>query len=352
MLVVPDRDAGQRRLAGTDHVPAGRDQMDPVAERRQQQRAVRVVGHDRAAGERCAPEITQLLLPSASGSPLRLDVCATGGGRAELGGGLALRVEGHRLCTELGPDVLGTEPDRSARGLVSLEDGVGDERQVERRVGLQLGPTGVKVEELAALAQRPAGGRAGRIAPPASTLPIQPVVPRDDDLGRPPPGLDPQDSELERQPRRLSLGQLDVRVDPLDERPDDLGPARMIVIQLASHVAPELQQPRADVAGERPGPLDLGQRPRGPPSPELQLKEPVAGGRITLGEEQVVLVASIDMRDPPPIAQNFHGMLEALDDLLRLLRMGGGRHGDKRGHPRPRTEGPTSITHRAFPSSS
>jgi len=35
-------------------------------------------------------------------------------GRAELARGLTLKVEADRLCTELGPDVVGTELDRSA----------------------------------------------------------------------------------------------------------------------------------------------------------------------------------------------------------------------------------------------
>ena len=40
----------------------------------------------------------------------------------------------------------------------------------------------------------------------AGHVPKQAVVPRDDDLGRPPARLDPEDPELDRQPRRLPLG--------------------------------------------------------------------------------------------------------------------------------------------------
>ena len=53
--IVPDRDAGQRGLAGTDHVPARGDKVDPVTQGRQLDRPVRVVGHDRASARRYAP---------------------------------------------------------------------------------------------------------------------------------------------------------------------------------------------------------------------------------------------------------------------------------------------------------
>src|SRR5205823_506830 len=46
-LVVADGDAGYRWLAAADDVPAGRDQMDPVAQRRRLLVAMRVVHHER-----------------------------------------------------------------------------------------------------------------------------------------------------------------------------------------------------------------------------------------------------------------------------------------------------------------
>ena len=50
--VVADGDAGQRRLAGADDVEARRREVDEVAQRRHRVGAVRVVGHDGAAGGR------------------------------------------------------------------------------------------------------------------------------------------------------------------------------------------------------------------------------------------------------------------------------------------------------------
>ena len=99
------------------------------------------------------------------------------------------------------------------------------------------------------------------------------------------------------------FGPLDVGVDPLDEGPDDRRAPGMIVAQLARHVAAEPQQPGPDVAGQRPWPLDLRQRPRGLAPPELELEEPVAGGVVSLGQEQVVLVPGVDVGDPPAVAQ-------------------------------------------------
>ena len=72
-------------------------------------------------------------------------------------------------------------------------------------------------------------------------------MPRNDDFRSPFPRLDAQDSELQWQPCRLAFGQLDVGVDSRDEGRDDLVTPRMIVVQLAPHVAPEPQQSSPDI---------------------------------------------------------------------------------------------------------
>src|SRR5207247_6635580 len=53
-LVVAEGHAGQRRLAAPDHVPAGRDEVHPVPERRHLHAAMRVAGEERRALERPA----------------------------------------------------------------------------------------------------------------------------------------------------------------------------------------------------------------------------------------------------------------------------------------------------------
>ena len=66
LLVMSDRNTGQVGLATANHVPAGRDQMDPVAQRRRGNRTVRVVDHERLSRERFGavhhPVITALVL--------------------------------------------------------------------------------------------------------------------------------------------------------------------------------------------------------------------------------------------------------------------------------------------------
>ena len=52
VLVVANRDAGQDRLAAADHVPPGRNEVHPIAQRRRGDHAMRIVGHDRERAER------------------------------------------------------------------------------------------------------------------------------------------------------------------------------------------------------------------------------------------------------------------------------------------------------------
>src|SRR5581483_3554448 len=52
MFIVPESYPRQSRLARTDDVPAGRDQVDHVAQRRLGNNAMRIVGQQRLAGVR------------------------------------------------------------------------------------------------------------------------------------------------------------------------------------------------------------------------------------------------------------------------------------------------------------
>ena len=265
---------------------------------------MRVVGQDRrrrwTSGRRRS---TQLLLPWASGSE------SEAGRRARRRRPLARR-----------------RPAAAARGTPARRPraGTGPARARPGRSpgARRRGSTGRAPGRARASGRRgagraaPAPGRAQEADEPGDLhllgrVAIEPVVPRDHDLGGPPPGPDPQDAELDRQPGRLALGPLDVGVDPPDERPDDRGAAGMVMVQLPGHLAAERQQPGPDVAGQRPGPLDLRHRPGRPPPPELELEQPIAGGVVPLRQEQVVLVPGVDVRDPPAVAHDLHRLAAA-----------------------------------------
>ena len=209
--------------------------------------------------------------------------------------------------------------------------------------------------------QLPRRGRAQEVDEPSvihllGDVAIQPVVPRDHDLGGPSPRLDPQDAELDRQPRRLAFGSLDVRVDPPDERPDDLGTAGMVMVQLRAHLAAERELAGPDVGGQGPGPLDLRHRAGRLSPPELELEEPIVRGVVPLRQEEVVLVLGIDVSDSPPVAHDLHRLPQPGDRELLLAGMGDRRRQhDQRQQdtqPGPSPIGPRSIIHRTPPPSS
>ena len=132
--VVPDRDPGQRRLAGADHVPARRDEVDPVPERGQLERAVRVVRQERDREKERSPEITQLLLPSIE--------------RVTPASGLHVLGAGSRgLAPTRGLDVLGKEAHRGPRRLVRRQEPLPDRAQVECAVGLEARAARMQVQE-------------------------------------------------------------------------------------------------------------------------------------------------------------------------------------------------------------
>src|SRR5262249_27106211 len=55
---------------------------------------------------------------------------------------------------------------------------------------------------------------------------------------------------------------------------------------------------------------DLCRGPRGLSTPEFELEEPVAGDVEPLGEEQVVLVAGVDVGDAPAVPEDFDRLVE------------------------------------------
>jgi hypothetical protein len=81
--------------------------------------------------------------------------------------------------------------------------------------------------------------------------------------------------------------------------------------------------------------------------PEFELEEPVTGGVIPLGEEQVFFGFRVDVGNAPVIDQNLHGLAEAGDasfflgtrgDCNESNECGGGQSGEE------------DLSHGGFPS--
>ena len=242
-LVVADRDAGEGRLAGADHVPAGSDQVHPVPERRQLHRSMRVVGHDRTA-QSC---VIARYHPVVASLSLGIGLC---------GFSIRKRLEWSRqigaFATGAVPilvqrkNILGKKPNGHARCVIDVENRVADQGQVDRTIGFQVRLPGMKIEKFArAVAPHEVNELGilhllGRVAEQA-------VVPGYNDLRRPFAGFNPQESELQWQPCRLAFGELDKGVDSRDEIRDDLVPPRVIMAQLGFHVSSKPQQTGPDV---------------------------------------------------------------------------------------------------------
>ena len=155
-----------------------------------------------------------------------------------------------------GGDVLRLEDDRPAVRAVEVEDAVVEQRDVDGRVDRQVRVADVVLELLD-------GFRAERRhRPRVVELPRhvghQPLVARDDHLGRPAARLDAEQPEFERQQVRLPLGALDPGVDAFDERRNDRVAPLVVVAHLGRHVAPEAEQAGADVPLQLARAEDLG----------------------------------------------------------------------------------------------
>jgi len=84
------------------------------------------------------------------------------------------------------------------------------------------------------------------------------------------------------------------------------------MLQLLIDIAPEAKQAGADIALPLLRPQQFGYRSRCLPTPYLQLKESVFGGKTPLRIKQIMLVFGIDMIYPSAIADNFNGLLQPL----------------------------------------
>ena len=330
MLVVADGHPRQHRLAAPDDVPPRRHQVHPVAERRGALHPVGVVDHQGEAGQGAAARDHPVV--AADGLvvlPLEVDLARQGGGEPLVGGAVAA-VGLH--------DVLGLEPYRAPVRAIQVEDAVVEQRRVHRRIDGQVGVAVVVVQLLDRVGAQQ--GHRARVADLGGDVRHQPLVARDDHLGGPVAGRDPQQLELDGQQRRVGRGPVDVRVDaPHEGRDDPVAPV-VVVVHLGGHVAAEPVQPGPDVALELAGPENLRHRARRLPPPHLELEQPVAGRRVALGEEEVRLVLGVDVVDAPAVGDDLHRRLQAGDLQALGLRLDRGavvgqaqRQGGQRGRP-------------------
>ena len=315
VLVVADGHAGQDRLPAADDVPAGGHQVHPVSERRRRLRAVRVVRHDRIAAER--PRAVHHPVVAADRVvvvPFQVDLGRHRGRKP---------LEGRAVAPEGKGDVVRLEGDRPAVGAIPVEDVAGQARGVDGGIDPQVGVADVVIQLLDGLGaerrDRPCGADLLR------HVRHQALVARDDHLGHPVSRRDAEQLELDRQQVRLARRPVDVGVDAIDERRDDLVAPRVVVAHLGREVAPKAEQARAGVALDLSRAENLGDRPGGAPPPDLELEEPVARRGVALREEQVVLVLRVDVGDAPPVGDDFH----RCDQTRRVERFRPGilRHG-------------------------
>ena len=301
VLVVADRHPRQHRLAAPDDVPARRHQVHPVAQRRRALHPVGVVDHEREP--RQGPAARDHPVVAADGLvvlALEVDLARQGVGEP------LVRVAVAPVGLH---DVLGLEPHRSPVRAVEVEDAVVQQRRVDRGVEGQVGVAVVVVQLLDRVGAEQR--HRARVADLGADVRHQPLVARDDHLGGPVAGGDPQQLELDGQQRRIGVDPVDVRVDSPHEGRDDLVPAVVIVVHLGGQVATEPVQPRPDVALELAGTENLRDGARRLPPPHLELEQPVAGRRVALGEEEVRLVLGVDVVDAPAVGDDLHRRLEA-----------------------------------------
>ena len=263
--------------------------MDPVPQRGRHLDPMRIVHHHRKPA---------LGAPSAHHPVVAADVVAVAGARLPV---FVLRRRRGRA-----------EADRRAEGRVEIENRLVDQRAIDGRIQRDGRIAALEVfEVLHPVRSEHADG----LRDPQLFLEVRDerVVPGDHDRRRPRGRRDAEQLELQRQGGRILHGLGDVRVHAAHERRDDFFAVRVIRVQLALQIAAEHVQARADVACELLASEDLRHGAGRLPPPQLELKEPIAGGGVALREEEVALVRRVDVIDAPAVAQDLDRFGEAVD---------------------------------------
>ena len=341
-VVVTDRDPWQARLGGADRAPAGRLEVHDVTQRGVHHLAVRVVGDDGLAGGRLVPADDPVVRAEIGlGEPqVRAHACCghqraiaglspqrrrglacvsvgepwAAGTRAGLGQPWARRVDAGRRRSrrtrrsgrgQVPAQVVGLAGDVEDAGLDVVEVEAGRHGEPLFGIGgLELehlvDAHGLDVEGALHLARRVARQR-----PPWHA--------RQHGLGRP-HGLRPEPHDRELDGDLVLVDRLlDRGVDAARERVEYDGALGMVAAELLVPVPSEGEQARESIARHVGLAEHLGQSAFAVAAPHLELPHPVLGDDVALGEEQVVRVLCVDMRNAPLVAQHLDGLAQAVD---------------------------------------
>ena len=326
VLVVPDRDARQYRLAAADDVPTRRHQVHPVAQRRRRNHAMRIVGQDGSRADRAR---------SGHHPVVRADVARVGV-EIDRACGIRCHATPERSCrtaSKLRGDILRLEPNARAKGVVNRQHVGRDNRRIDRGVELEARIAALEIHQLAHLRQVRCTD-CPQQSHFVSQVRVQCLVTGNHDGRRPTTRRDSEHAKLDRQQCRVKLGLADVRIDATDVGLDDGLATRVIAIQLIIHVAAKLVQARAAVACQLAAAEDFRDGASCLPPPHFELEQPVLRRGVALGEEQVGFVLRVDVVDAPAVADDLDGLGEPgnLDGGRRRplrggLEAGGDGHG-------------------------
>ncbi len=207
----------------------------------------------------------------------------------------------------------------SVTGTHGLEDVLGDDADVEALRDPQIIPrvrrsTPIRLLNAVARHVERKLHLVDRMPPDARDRERRP--PQDDGPRGPRVGLDTGQLELHWEVVAIRL---DIRVHPAGVGTEKALGVRVIAGPFLGVERPaEHHQPGAAVVVEGLGTEDLGEPPLVPAPPHLHLPQPVLCHDVPLGEEEVVVVLGIDVRDPPCVPDDFHGLPQTRDLELSL----------------------------------
>ncbi len=231
--------------------------MDPVAQRRRSQTAVRVVHHKRIAARGELPADHPVVAADAFA---KIESRSSFEPAVQLCHSFWIAVFRQQL--------IGRKFERGAESVIEIEDLVRKQRCVDGWINIEVWVGGLKIRDVLDVldTDRPYHRCQDQFSVHGSE---QPVEARDDYGGRPPAGLDAEHLEFRREQRWIPLRLRDISVDAFDKGSDDSRAARVIPIELLAQVTAEQEQAIADIALHFLFAQDLGNRAGSLPSPHL-----------------------------------------------------------------------------------
>ena len=301
-IVVSCRDARERRLAGTDDVPAGAIQVNAVSERRKLNRAVGIVCQQGPAG--CGAG-------AADDPVVRSSFAIVGTNVLFLAGGTG--VQTRPANGSIGPR---REPKHLVGDVVEVEAFRHGQRS--RRIEWHQGRHTIDAD--ATREPCPLHFRA-RVAGHDVA-----GHPREHGRRRPWLGAEPGKLKFDREPCGISRDVSDLRVHAAHEGFDQPAGVRRVAAPFRLHVAAIREQAGERVACNVVGASDFGEPALRDPPPHFHLPQPVLRGDEPLREEKVVDRLRIHVGNPPPVAEDFDGPLDPRESDLPV-DLGQGRFG-------------------------